>query len=67
MEWLVGSRKWSMAALFLASAVTLRVLGYVGPEGFIDALSTVMVAFMGSNVGEHLIGAIKDYKSNSNT
>jgi len=61
MKWLVGFRKWTMAVIFLAVAVGLLVTGVIDQTDWLDNVSEVMVAFMATNVGEHLIAVGKKW------
>ena len=68
MKFLVGFRKWSMAAAFLLIAVTLLISGTIPSETWLDNVSEVMVAFMATNIGEHIVNVSKEWinaKSNN--
>lgn len=61
MKFLNGFRKWSMAALFLGTAVILLITKQIPSKGWIEAVGAVMIAFFGTNVGEHIIDAAKEW------
>ncbi len=56
-----GFRKWSMASLFIIVATTLLVFEYVPGDTWMQYMSSVMVAFMATNIGEHIIGTVKEW------
>lgn len=61
MKWLVGFRKFAMAGIFLAVAVTLLVTGQIPAVDWMKHMSSVMIAFMATNVGEHIINVAKQW------
>lgn len=56
-----GFRKWSLALLFIIIATTLLVLDYIPKDDWLKQMATVMTAFFATNVGEHIISAVKDW------
>lgn len=58
---LVGFRKLALALVFLTIAVVFRVLDYIPAKGWIEAVGSVMTAFMATNIGEHVVNAIKGW------
>lgn len=60
-EFFVGMRKFAMALIFLAVAIILLVTGVIPKEDWLDNVKDVMVAFMATNIGEHLISVGKDW------
>ena len=56
-----GFRKWSMALLFIVIATVLLVMGYIPGQDWMKQMSTVMAAFFATNVGEHIISAVKEW------
>ena len=61
MKFLIGFRKWTMAVIFLLVAVVLLVTGVIEQKDWLDNVAEVMVAFMATNVGEHIIKVGKDW------
>ena len=61
MKFLTGFRKWTMSIIFLTVAVVLLLTGFIPKETWLDNVSEVMVAFMATNVGEHIINAVKGW------
>ena len=61
-----GFRKWSMAIIFLAVAVVLLVFEQVPSVDWMDNVSEVMVAFMATNVGEHILNVTKEWVKGKN-
>ena len=59
MKSLVGYRKWSMAVLFLATAIIMRVTGYIPDTGWLEAVKDAMVAFFAGNLTEHIVTIVK--------
>lgn len=60
-KWLAGFRKFAMALLFLFVAVALLLGGVVPGDTWMEHMSSVMVAFMATNVSEHIINVAKDW------
>jgi ABC-type proline/glycine betaine transport system substrate-binding protein len=60
-KWLAGFRKLAMAMIFLIVAVGLLLAGQIPNADWMKQMSTVMVAFMATNVGEHIINVAKDW------
>lgn len=54
-EFLAGFRKFTMAVVFLITAVALLLAGYIPSEGWLSDVGSVMTAFMATNLGEHII------------
>lgn len=61
MKFLTGFRKWTMSIIFLIVAVTLLLMGEIPEKDWLDNVSEVMVAFMATNVGEHIINVGKTW------
>ena len=61
MKFLTGFRKWTMAVIFLTVAVLLLVTGVLPSSTWLDNVAEVMVAFMATNVGEHIINVAKEW------
>jgi len=61
MKWLNGFRKWSMAVIFLTVAVALLLVGAIPSVDWLSNVKDVMVAFMATNIGEHLISTVKGW------
>lgn len=61
ISFLTGFRKFTMAVLFLVIALILLVVHYISGSEFITTSRDVVVAFMATNVGEHIIGAVKQW------
>jgi hypothetical protein len=56
---MIGYRKLSIAFLYIISSITLLILGYIPGAGWLDSLTTGMVAFFGGNLVEHITKVIK--------
>lgn len=61
LNWLTGFRKFTLAGLFLALSTALMLLGYFDGKDWVETGRDVVVAFLGTNIGEHLIGVAKDW------
>lgn len=57
----VGVRKFVLAILFIGIALTLMLTNYITGNEFIMTTRDVVVAFIGANLGEHVIEAIKGW------
>jgi len=60
-ELLTGYRKFTMALVFLVVAVCLLVFDVVPKEDWMKHAASVMIAFMATNVGEHIINVGKEW------
>ncbi len=60
-KYLTGFRKFTMSIVFLVVAVALLLTDQVPQEDWMKQMSSVMVAFMATNVGEHIINVAKDW------
>ena len=58
---LTGFRKFTMAIIFLVVAVTLLLYGVIPADDWMKHASSVIVAFMATNVGEHIISVGKEW------
>jgi type IV secretory pathway VirB2 component (pilin) len=58
---LTGYRKFTMAIVFLLVAVLLLTAGIVPSDDWLKHVSSVMIAFMATNVGEHIISVGKEW------
>lgn len=63
-ELLEGSRKFLIMFLVLFSGVAFRIKGYVSGSEFVDLIKGCFIAFVSSNIGEHVINTVKDYVKN---
>ena len=63
-EYLVGFRKFTMAVAFLVVAIILLIAGVIPSDDWLKQVSAVMIAFMGTNIGEHIIQVGKDWIAN---
>lgn len=61
--YLVGFRKFAMAAIFLLVSIVLLIMGEVPNQDWMKHVSSVMIAFMATNVGEHIIKVGKEWIS----
>lgn len=61
MQFLVGFRKFTLAAVYLVVAIVLLLAGVIPAEGWLQHVTSVVVAFMGTNIGEHLIAVSKEW------
>lgn len=50
-----GFRKLLMGIVFLMVAVVLLILDYIPQDNWLEHVSAVVIAFMGTNLGEHII------------
>lgn len=58
---LTGYRKFTMAVLFLLVAILLLTAGTIPKDDWLKHVSSVMIAFMATNVGEHIISVGKEW------
>lgn len=58
---LLGFRKFVIMTLFLLVMIAFRIFDLINGEQFATNLQVAIVAFFGTNVGEHLINLGKDY------
>lgn len=56
-----GFRKWSMAIIFTIISTVLLVLGYIPGSDWMSQMAVIMSAFFATNVGEHIIDAVKGW------
>lgn len=61
LNFLTGFRKFTMAVIFLIIALVLLFIHYVTGTEFITTSRDVVVAFMATNVGEHIIKAVREW------
>lgn len=61
LKCIIGFRKFIIMILFLIVMITFRVLEYIDGSQFADNLQVAVVAFFGTNIGEHIINVGKDY------
>jgi len=61
LRYLQGFRKFTMAVLFLVVAIILLVSSSIPADDWLKHVSSVMIAFMATNIGEHIIGVTKDW------
>ena len=67
MQFLTGFRKWTMALIFIIVAIALRLSDFIPAVGWIESVSGVMIAFMGTNIGEHIISVGKEWIKSNNS
>ena len=63
-EWLgvlSGFRKFAMASIYLVVAIVLVLFGVIPETDWLSNTKDVMVAFMATNVGEHILNTVKQY------
>ena len=60
-ELLEGSRKFLIMFLVLVAGLVFRLKGLVSGGEFVDLIKGCFIAFVGSNIGEHIINTVKDY------
>lgn len=60
-QFLVGFRKFTIMVAFMAIMIVFRVLDLVNGQEFAENIQLAVVAFMGTNLGEHLLSLGKDY------
>lgn len=58
---LLGFRKFTIMAIFLIVMVLFRIFDLINGEQFSANLQIAVVAFFGTNVGEHLVNLGKDF------
>jgi hypothetical protein len=58
---LIGMRKFTAMILFMIIMTIFRVYDLVDGAQFAENLQIALVAFFGTNIGEHLISLGKDY------
>lgn len=63
LKYLTGFRKFTMAIIFLVVAVGLLLFEVVPASDWMKQVSSVMIAFMATNVGEHIIAVGKEWLS----
>lgn len=61
LGFLVGFRKFTIMVVFLLVMVTFRILNYIDGAQFAENLQIAVVAFFGTNLGEHLINIGKEW------
>lgn len=57
--WLLGFRKAILTLVYLVVATSLLVTGYLPADNWLGNVTTVLVTFLGTNVSEHILQAIK--------
>jgi type IV secretory pathway VirB2 component (pilin) len=60
-ESLTGFRKFAMAVIFLVVAICLLLFDVVPKDDWMKHVASVMIAFMATNVGEHIINVGKEW------
>lgn len=58
---LVGMRKFTAMMIFMAIMVIFRIHDLINGEQFAQNVQIALVAFFGTNIGEHLINLGKDW------
>ena len=61
INFLSGFRKFTMAIIFILVSLALLAMKFITGSEFISTTRDVVVAFMATNVGEHIIGAVKEW------
>jgi len=56
-----GFRKLSMGIIFVLVATILLVMGYVPSDDWMKNVSAVVIAFMSTNLGEHIVAVAKEW------
>ncbi len=62
----VGYRKFVIMVLFLAIMVAFRLSELINGAEFAENLQIAVVAFFGTNLGEHVVNLGKEYVSSKN-
>jgi len=57
----IGVRKFVLALLFITLGLGLMLFNFITGNEFIMTTRDVVVAFIGANIGEHVIETIKDW------
>ena len=60
-SFLVGFRKFFIMVLFLSVMVLFRLFDLIDGKQFADNLQIAVVAFFGTNIGEHLLNLGKEW------
>jgi len=53
--WLTGFRKFIIMMLFLVTMIVFRAVNYIDGAQFSEHLQLAVVAFFGTNIGEHIL------------
>lgn len=64
LNWIIGFRKLTLAAAFITVATILMIMGYINGDAWVTACRDTVVAFMSTNIGEHIIGVTKEWINN---
>ena len=57
----LGFRKFAVIVMFMAVMITFRLLEMIDGKEFADNLQIGIVAYLGSNLGEHVINIGREY------
>ena len=61
MKFLIGFRKFTLTLLAVVLLTTFLLTGHIDGKSYSTALSSMIVAFASSNIGEHIINLGKEY------
>jgi len=61
MKFLIGFRKFTYGIVFLTISLVLLLLDYITGADWIKYNKDVAVAYLATNIGEHLISVAKTY------
>ena len=61
MQFLIGFRKFTYGMIFFSVTLILLLFELINGTDFIKYNSDVAVAFMATNIGEHIINITKQY------
>ena len=59
-EWFLGFRKVTIMLILVVVSICFLISGHITGGNFTELLKVTGAAFFASNVGEHLINAVKD-------
>ena len=60
-KWFLGSRKFIIMLLCILLGGTFRIFDLLSGRELVDLLQAMGVAFMGSNVAEHMLATAKNW------
>lgn len=58
---LVGFRKFTIMILFMLLMTVFRIKGYIEGPDFANTVRDAVVAYFGTNIGEHLVSLGKEW------
>ena len=61
LNWLIGFRKFTIVLLAITLATVFLLTGHIPGSDYAKVLGSMVVGFVSSNIGEHLINAAKEW------